>query len=1194
MSDEQRFHLPTEEEKILKFWEENQTFEKTLEKTKRGKSFVFYEGPPTANGKPGIHHAEARAFKDIICRYKTMRGFYVSRRAGWDTHGLPVEIEVEKALGFKSKNDIERYGIGKFNQKAKESVWKYKDEWEKFTKRLGFWIDLKHPYITYETSYVETLWWIIKEFWKKKLLVRDFKSVPWCPRCMTALSSHEVGQGYKRVKDASVYVKLKIKGKENEYVLVWTTTPWTLPANVAVAVNPGSEYTKFKVGDQYLWSRRPVAGEWDAKTSVVERASGKALVGLEYEPLYRVPKEYSLGAMPPHKVFPADFVSVEDGTGFVHIASAFGEDDLTLMKSQYANQKFQTQAGESSAFPTGQANSKFQYPILQTVNPDGMMKKGVIAEGKFVKDADPVIIDDLRARRLLHRAEQYEHEYPFCWRCATPLLYMAREAWWVKTTKVKSALLKNNDTIHWIPAHIKNGRFGEFLRELRDWAFSRERYWGTPLPIWECGKCGEQEVVGSREELAEKNLPKNRYFMMRHGESENNTKGLQSTMFPETPVWHLTRKGRDQVEKSGKKLKREKIDLIFASDFTRTKETAEIVSKIVDAPVHFDPRIREAADEFFDGKSYEECKKFFPSHPARFASTFAGVEPLTHVRARMLALVEDLEKKYKDKTILIVSHDYPLWMLAAGAGGLSDGETVGLHPGDMDTRFMKNAEARHLTYRLLPHDVHGEVNLHRPYVDACVWECRKCGGEMRRVPEVADVWFDSGAMPFAQGHWPFAQTKNEKRKAKNNGLEFPADYITEAVDQTRGWFYTLLAVATLLGKKAPYKNVICLGHVLDKNGQKMSKSKGNVVEPHAIMASYGADALRWYFYTVNAPGEAKHFDEKDVAGKLRGFLMTFWNSFVLFDTYVDKIQITKSKLQTKSEVQNPKTKNFADQWILAKRAILVADVTKRLDDYDMVQAARTIEEFLVNDFSQWFLQISRRRLQRPRSRAEKEEVARTTGEVLFTLCVLIAPFAPFFAEILYQRLRKKMGLKDASVHLVEWPLASAKRKTQNEKLVKEMDMIRAAVAEGLRLRAASGIKVRQPLQRFSTVISKTRASATEQILRERLNVKEVRFGVKESLLDTVVTPALKEEGVIREVIRNIQEMRRDLGLTPRVRILVQCIGPNALTSLMIREKREILKDAGAREMTAGGKKVFEAERELPIGGGVLWIGIRRG
>ncbi len=969
-----KFNLPEREEKILGFWEKNKIFEKTLAKNKKGKTFVFYEGPPTANAAPGIHHVEARVFKDIIPRYKTMRGFFVPRKAGWDTHGLPVEIQIEKELGFKTKQDIERYGIDKFNAKAKESVWRHKQEFEDLTRRIAFWLDMEHPYITYETAYIETLWWTIKEFWNKKLLYQDFKSVPWCSRCGTALSSHEVGLGYQKVKDLSVYVRMKIKGRKNEYLLVWTTTPWTLPANVAVAINPKAEYTKYKIDSDFVWSLNTPPYEQDQKVTVAEKISGKTLVGLEYEPLYEVPAKYSLGTKPPYKVFPGDFVSGTEGTGLVHIASAFGEDDLNLMKSQYAGSK----------------NSGLHYPILQTVNPDGSMKKGVIGEGKFVKEADAPVIEDLKKRKLLLKAALYEHDYPFCWRCQTPLLYYAREAWWVKTTAVKQKLLQNNEKINWIPEHFKQGRFGEFLREVRDWAFSRERYWGTPLPVWQCAKCGHTEVIGSVAEL---------------------------------------------TKKSGEKL----------------------------------------------------------------------------------------------------------------------------------------------------------TDLHRPFIDEVTFACAKCPpgrqagkGEMRRVSEVVDVWFDSGAMPFAQVHWPFAYQAKSK-KIKDKSLPFPADYICEAVDQTRGWFYTLLAVATLLGKGTPYKNVITLGHVLDKYGQKMSKSKGNVVNALEMIKKYGADTLRWYFFTINAPADPKRFDEKDLANKLRGFLMIFWNSFVLFDTYTDKIKNQKVK---------DKGAPTLDQWVLAKLDLLTAEVTKRLDAYDITGAGRMMEEFIVADFSQWFLRRSRRRLQHPQSVQEKNQVAQVSAQVLLTLTKLSAPFLPFLAEIIYQELRHKMSLKEASVHLTDWPLA-IKTKGQKTRILEDMEEVRKVVTEALKLRAQAGIRVRQPLQELKINSQKLlKQAGLMELLKEEINVKKISFG-DQIWLDEKITPELKEEGMVREFLRNIQEMRRDLGLKPGQVIRIQISGSENLQKAFSKWDSTIKKETNAKELKIGGKKIFQAEREAEFDGEGLWIGIQK-
>ncbi len=1198
MSDDNKpkLGLPELEEEILEFWARNKIFQKSLDQTKRGKNFIFYEGPPTANGPPGVHHAETRAFKDIILRYKTMRGFYVPRKAGWDTHGLPVEIEVEKELGLKSKRDIEKYGIGKFNQKAKESVWKYKDEWEKSTQRLGFWLDLDNPYITYQTPYIESLWRIIKEFWEKGLLYQDFKSLPWCPRCGTGLSSHEVGLGYKKVKDASVYVKLKIRGKPKEYLLVWTTTPWTLPANVAVAVNPKIEYSKFKINGDYIWSAKTPPYENNQSASVVEKISGNQLAGFEYEPLFPVPKDYSIGTKPPHRIFPADFVSTAEGTGMVHIAPAFGEEDLNLVKSKIQNPKSKTVIG---------------YPILQTVNPDGTMKKGIIGEGKFVKDADKDIMEDLSRRGLLLKFVPYEHDYPFCWRCQTPLLYYAKTAWWVRVSALKEKLLLNNEKINWIPEHIKHGRFGEFLREVRDWAFSRERFWGTPLPIWQCqtGKskiqnprpewarlaqqswaakskiqnyqrngCGNLEVIGSREEFAERaGKQNNRYFIMRHGEALSNVKNVVT--YAPDGKYRETLKGRTQVERAAKKLKKEKIDLIFSSDVLRTKESADIAAEALGVKkVNTDSRLREIHTGIFGGRKPEEYHAFFSGPLEKFTKRPPEGETLTELRKRMMDFLQDLEKKYSGKTILIVSHEYPLWMLYAGALGLSNEETIALRAGKWAHDFIGFAEVMGLIYRKLPRDENMEVDLHRPYVDDFEFPCKKCGGAMRRVQEVADVWFDSGSMPWASSQ-------------RLSAAPYPADYICEAVDQTRGWFYTLLAVATLLGKGAPYKNVISLGHVLDKNGQKMSKSKGNVIDPKEMMQKYGADALRWYFYTINQPGEPKRFDEKDLFGKLRGFLMTFYNSFIFFDTYVDKIQNTKSKIQNKLKTQNSKPKNVLDQWIMVRFNQLVADATKCLDKYDITGTAREIENFVINDFSQWYLRRSRRRFQKPESKREKDEAARTTAYVLLTLCRILAPFTPFLTETIYQELRKKLRLKEMSIHLASWPKVEARNKKQEARLIYDMEMVRSIVSEALKLRAEAGIKVRQPLRNLQLSTNNLQQhKELLELVKDEVNVKEITFG-NELKLDTELTLELREEGIIREVIRNLQEMRKDLGLYPKDKIRAQFSGALDLDAVLEKWKDLITREAGAKEFVIGGKKEFRAERELEFEGRPLWVGV---
>ncbi len=950
-------------------------------------------------------------------------------------------------------------------------------------------------------------------------------------------------------------------------MLIWTTTPWTLPANVAVAVNPKIEYSKYKIGSDYIWSAVTPPYESDKEVRVVERASGKILEGLEYELLFRVPDEYSIGSKPSYRVYGADFVSVKEGTGMVHIAPAFGEEDLDLVKS--------LSTGDISK------GDKIGYPILQTVNPDGTMKKGIVGEGKFVKDADKEVIEDLSRRGLLLKAAPYEHDYPFCWRCQTPLLYYAKTAWWVRVSVLKEKLLRNNEKINWIPEHIKHGRFGEFLREVRDWAFSRERFWGTPLPIWECKKCETRDVMGSRDELAERaGKQKNRYLIMRHGEALLNVEGVAS--YALDGRHKLTFRGRVQAERAAKKFKKEKVDFIFSSDLKRTEETAEIAASVLGIKkINFDARIREINTGIFEGRNKDEYHKFFSGMLEKFTKPPPEGETLTGVRKRMMEFLKELEKKYSGKTILIISHEYPLWMLYAGALGLSNEESAAIRAGKREHDFIGFAEVMELTYKNLPRDEDEDINLHRPYVDGFEVGCRKCGGVMRRVPEVVDVWFDSGAMPLAQGHWPFAQIQNPKSKIQK--LSYPADYICEAVDQTRGWFYTLLATSTLLGKGTPYKNVISLGHVLDKYGQKMSKSKGNVVDPSQMIQKYGSDTLRWYFYTLNPPGEPKRFDEKDLGEGLRRFLMTFWNAFIFFDTYVEKISNFKLSIS--------KFSNILDRWVLIRLQLLVSDVTRKLEAYDVTGAARDIENFVIGDFSQWYLRRSRRRFQRPESKEEKNEAAATTGYVLLSLCKISAPFVPFLAENIYRALQKKLKLKESSIHLTKWPVFSRVIPGQAKNLLKKMELARFSVKEALKLRAEAGIKVRQPLRELRITNYELRTEIELLLLiKDEVNVKEITFG-EELRLDTTITPDLKEEGMIREVIRNLQEMRRDLGLEPKDRIKIQFSGKSEIIEALGRSKKFIMAHAGAVDLVLGGKKVFKAERELDFDGSELWVGI---
>jgi len=910
--------FPKMEEEVLKYWEREKVFEKSVQKTKSGKPFVFYEGPPTANAAPGIHHVEARSFKDVIPRFQTMRGRYVLRKAGWDTHGLPVELQIEKKLGISGKKQIESLkgtvaeSIAYFNALCRESVWQFKEEWEKLTKRMGYWIDLEHPYITYENSYIESVWGVLKKVWDKKLIYQGHKVVPYCPRCGTALSSHEVAQGYEKVKENSVYVKFKVKDQPDTYLLSWTTTPWTLPGNVALAVGKDIDYMKVRVGDEFYLlakDRLPVIAIPSLSREkqspgdrhglrprddieVAAEMKGKDLVGLEYEPLFDIP---ALKSEKSYKVYAADFVTTEEGTGIVHTAVMYGEDDYQL--------------GE-----------KVGLPKHHTVDEEGKFTadlKAVGLAGKKVKDkeTEQAIVQYLKEKNLMLREEVYEHDYPFCWRCGTALLYYARNSWFIKMSSLRRQLLKNNEGINWVPDYIKEGRFGEWLREVKDWAISRERYWGTPLPFWQCEKCGEYEAVGSLGEL--------------------------------------------------RKL-------------------------------------------------------------SNFAVFASGA-------------------KQSQKQI------------AARPSGARNDEPT---------------------------------DLHRPYVDEIKLKCKKCGGDSRRVPEVLDVWFDSGAMPFAQGT-----------------DQFPADFISEAIDQTRGWFYTLLAVSTLLGKKTPYRNVICLGHVLDAKGEKMSKSKGNIVDPWQAGDKYGFDAIRWYFYSINQPGDSKRFAEADLQTIVRGRQLILWNIYSYFVTYANANGWLPKK-------QHPKEKkHIMDEWLLARQQELVNLVTQSLEKYDLFRASRALETF-IEDFSTWYIRRSRGR--------SDESFFETTHHVLVELCRLLAPFMPFLSDNIYRSL----GEED-SVHLSKWTDAKKLGKAQ-EQVLEQMKIVRDTVERAHALRAQAKLKLRQPLQRL-TVEIKEPAPELEEILRVEVNVLSIAYG-KKLELDTAMTPELRIAGLTRELERQINQFRKEAGL----------------------------------------------------------------
>ena len=1166
-------NFPKIEEKILRFWQKEGIFEKSVEKRKRAKDFIFYEGPPTANGKPGIHHTLSRTFKDVILRYKTMRGFRVLRKAGWDTHGLPVELQIEKKLGLKNKRDIERLGIERFNRLCRKSVWEYKKDWDRFTKRLGYWLDLKHPYITYEKDYIESVWHILKDVWQKGLLYEGFKVVPYCPRCQTTLSSHEVAQGYKRIREPAIYIRFRVLNPEfeNTSLLVWTTTPWTLPANVAVAVNPDILYCQVRAGKENLILAKERVSGLGLEGKCLKEIKGKDLVGLRYEPPY--PMEEALRSS--YEVLPAGFVSLSEGTGLVHIAPAFGVDDMELIKKKNLDNK---------------KRGKPEFPILMTVDEQGRFKFEVKKfAGMFVKEADPKIIGDLRERGILFKEESYEHDYPFCWRCHTPLLYYAKKSWFIKMSGLKKELVKNNKKINWVPDYIKEGRFGEWIRDVKDWALSRERYWGTPLPIWRCRNCGQEVAIGSLNDLLKQKSSANNYYLFRHGHSLRQVTGLADSL-PSSRM-SLTKRGIREARRAAKRLKDRKIDLIFSSDLLRARQTAQILSEVSGAKLIFSKSLREYKVGIFNGKKTILAWDYLARQKDIVSARLPKGESIRDLSRRMYRFLRKINRKYKNKNIVIVSHELPLTLLEWTVKGMPLEKILELRSKGK-IRRLETGGFRKITFHDLPFNRRMEVDLHKPYIDKIKFYCPRCGGEMERVPEVIDCWFDSGSMPFAQNHWPFKKGERNGRPPKM----FPADYICEGIDQTRGWFYTLLAVSTLLGFGEPYKNVISLGHVLDEKGEKMSKSKGNVVDPWYIFNKYGADAARWYFYTINPPGEPKLFSEKEVEKVLKRFILTFWNCFRFYETY-------KSKAGPGLTRVRPRPASLLDKWIISRLNRLILDTEKSMDRYDVAGAARKIEDFVDKDLSLWYIRRSRKRFQNPGSEKEVKEASRILGYVLLETSRLTAPFIPFLSEEIYRgifssrtsRTTKGRKFSPVSVHLSSWPRPARGR--IERKLERIMDETREVVGLALAQRAKAGIKVRQPLKSLKIKSEKLKnKKELLELIKEEVNVKEVIFSkrIKGRVeLDKEITPQLRKEGMVREVIRHIQAMRKKIGLKPRNRVSVFYSGNQELNEILEENREKIMKEGRIRDFEIRNKGRFDFQKEVKVENKNLWLAIKK-
>lgn len=1109
MTEENKSETAKSEESVLKFWQDNKIFEKSLEKPSPNGEFTFYDGPPFATGLPHYGHLLPGTMKDIIPRYQTMKGKRVNRRWGWDCHGLPIENLIEDELGLKTKKDIYEHGVEKFNQSAKDSVLRYDADWKKIIPRTGRWVDMSHSYKTMDTTYSESIWWIFKNIYDKKLIYEGHKAMHLCPRCETTLSNFEVNQGYKDIKDISVTVKFELVDEPGIFVLAWTTTPWTLPGNVALAINENIIYSKLKIKNDklkidefYIVAKDRINSVLkDFEYDVVEEIKGKDLVGKSYKPVfdYYYNDETLENRENGWKIYGADFVTTEDGTGIVHIAPAFGSDDMELGKKE-------------------------NLPFVQHVTIDGKFKPevkdfvGLSVKPKDTKE-DPIahlktdieIIRWLQENNKFFSKENLVHSYPHCWRCNTPLLNYATSSWFLKVTDLKEKLLEVNSKIHWVPEHIRDGRFGKWLEGARDWAISRTRFWGAPLPVWKCKDCDNVHVLGSIDDLKQKTKSTNKYFVMRHGEAENNTLNVSSTKF-DNPH-HLTEKGREQVLGAVGKLKDRKIDLVISSPFVRTRETAEIVSKEIGvSEIIFDDRLIEAQVGDFEGKDINEYRKFTETLEEKFVQVPPNGESLNQLKKRVGDFIYETDKKYSNKNILIVTHEYPAWLLMSVVEGLNVEKSVELKKQE---NLFENADIKELDFAVIPHNKNYEVDLHMPYIDEINFPC-ECGGKMERIKEVFDCWFESGAMPYASNHYPF---ENLDKFNPEKGIGFPADFIAEGTDQTRGWFYTSLVLSSALFEKSSFNNVIVNGMIMAEDGKKMSKSLRNYPDISYILDKYGADALRYYIISSPAVrAEDLNFSEKGVDEILKKIILKTKNVLSFYELY---------KSELKDGVNSSDSNNVLDKWILARLNMLVAEVSNSLDNYELDRASRPIADF-VEDFSTWYVRRSRDRF-KGEDLNDKNFALETTRFVLQELTKVMAPFMPFAAEEVYQKID---GGKE-SVHLEDWPTAGE----VDNKILEDMKNVRDVVSLALEARAKIGIKVRQPLRELKVLSSKYQVTDDNliDVIKDEVNIKNVSFVdnlENEVVLDTDITAELKAEGDFRELLRNIQRMRKDAGLVP--------------------------------------------------------------
>lgn len=1071
----EKSEVAKKEEQILAFWHERQIFAKSLEQpagaAPRGE-FVFYDGPPFATGTPHYGHILASAIKDAVPRYQTMRGYRVARRWGWDCHGLPIENIVEKELQISGKKEIEKLGVAKFNETARSKVLTYVGEWKKTVERMGRWVDFDGSYKTMDNTYMESVWWALAELNQKGLLYEGNKVLPYCPRCETPIANSEIAMdgSYKDIADLSVYVKFELKDEPGTYLLAWTTTPWTLPGNTALAINPEMIYVQNE--DNLIFAKSRLEHLPSVSQTIKKEFTGRDLVGRKYQTLF----DYYLSE---GQVYAADFVTTEEGTGVVHVAPAFGEDDLALARKE--NLPVIVHVDETGHFK----------PEVKDFA--GLAVKPKSEDEKTRLAADIAVIKYLQEHGQFFAKQKIVHAYPHCMRCETPLYYYALPSWFIKIQDLKPRLGELNQQINWIPEHLKTGRFAKSMEGAPDWNISRNRYWATPLPIWKCEQCAQTKVVGSLKELLAEREPRNHYWVLRHGEAESNVRQIVSGRVD--GEYPLTERGKQEVAAAAEKLKAEKIDAIIASPVWRTKESAELLAGIVGFPkdkIIFDDRLREVDFGDLEGESVAAYHQALPGQ----------CEDLAEVRTRALSFLYHLDAERQGQKILLVTHQTVADFIQAAVAPAKSSFVTG--------------ELRPLDFISLPHNERFELDLHRPYVDELKLKCA-CGGEMKRIPEVIDCWFESGAMPFAAEHYPFEN--KEKTEAR-----LPADFVAEYIAQTRTWFYYMHVLSTVLFGQIPFRNVVTTGNVLAEDGQKMSKSKGNFPDPWLVFDRYGVDALR--FYLLSSPllkAEDLSFSETGLAEVSRRVISRLRNVLAFYELYAD---------QTAEAIIPEGRSSVLDRWIGSRLNETVGAVTEAMEGFVIEQALRPLD-LLIDDLSTWYLRRSRERFKA--EAAERVAAAGTLRFVLQELAKLLAPFTPFIAEEIYQTVREEAAPE--SVHLTRWPEGGV----VEQEVLEQMGKTRELVSQGLELRAKAKIKVRQPLSSLQLgAASGQLGEEYKELIQDEVNVEKVIEGSDEFSLDVNITPELQEKGELRELIRELQDWRKAQGLAPgeltRVRV----------------------------------------------------------